>query len=88
MYITAKHCHSRQRHYNWIAFFVYAITGLYIFMSMATKSSNDYNLEKVYEFAMMNLNSILQRELPARNSKHSGSKLTTDRRNTKRMKFV
>jgi hypothetical protein len=63
------------------------VTGLYPFMSMATES-NDYNLEKVYEFAMMNLNSILQRELPARNSKHSGSKLTTDRRNTKRMKFV
>ena len=45
------------------------VTGLYPFMSMATES-NDYNLEEVYEFAMMNLNSFLQRELLARNTKH------------------
>jgi hypothetical protein len=42
------------------------VTGLYPFMSMATESK-DCNLEEVYEFAMVNLNSILQRELPARN---------------------
>ena len=36
------------------------ITGLYPFMSMAKSST--YNLEKIYEFAMINLNSILQRE--------------------------
>ena len=62
------------------------VTGLYPFMSMATES-NDCNLEEVYDTAVMNLNSILQRELPARNTKHSGSKLTTDP-NTKRMKRV
>jgi hypothetical protein len=33
------------------------VTGLYPFMSMATKS-NDYKLEEVYDVAMMNLNSI------------------------------
>jgi hypothetical protein len=65
---------------------VNAVTGLYPFMFMATES-NDCNLEKVYEFAMMNLNSILQRELPPRNAKRSGSKWTRDR-NTKRMKRV
>ena len=54
------------------------VTGLYPFMSMATKS-NDYNLEEVYEVTMMNLNSILQRKLPARNAKHSGTKWTRDR---------
>jgi S-ribosylhomocysteine lyase LuxS involved in autoinducer biosynthesis len=48
------------------------VTGLYPFMSMATES-NDYNLEEVYEFAMMNLNSILQRELPASNTKQCGN---------------
>jgi hypothetical protein len=32
------------------------VTGLYPFMSMAKSST--YNLEEVYEFAMMNLNSI------------------------------
>jgi hypothetical protein len=42
------------------------VTGLYPFMSMASKSKN-YNLEEIYDVAMMNLNSILQRELPARN---------------------
>ena len=36
------------------------VTGLYPYMSMATISSN-YNLEDVYDVAMMNLNSILQR---------------------------
>ena len=36
------------------------VTGLIPFMSMAKSST--YNLEKVYEFAMINLNSILQRE--------------------------
>jgi hypothetical protein len=36
------------------------VTGLYPFMSMATES-NDYNLEDVYDVAMMNYNSILQR---------------------------
>jgi hypothetical protein len=51
---------------------VNTVTGLYPFMSMATES-NDYNLEEVYDVAMMNLNSILQRKLPARNTKHSGS---------------
>ena len=62
------------------------VTGLYPFMSMATKS-NDCNLEDVYDIAMMNLNSILQRELPARNAKRSGSKWTRDP-NAKRMKRV
>ena len=51
------------------------VTGLYPFMCMATKSNN-CNLEDVYNVAMMNLNSILQRELPARNAKHSGRKGT------------
>ena len=65
------------------------VTGLYPFMSMATKS-NDCNLEEVYDAAMMNLNSILQRELPARNAKRSGSKWTRDTRdrNAKRMRRV
>jgi hypothetical protein len=63
-----------------------AVTGLCPFMSMATKS-NCNNLEKVYEVAMMNLNSILQRRLPARNTKRSGSKWTRDR-NAKIMKHV
>ena len=54
------------------------VTGLYPFMSMAIES-NDCNLEDVYDVAMMNLNSIFQRELPARNTKHSGSKWTRDR---------
>jgi hypothetical protein len=35
------------------------VTGLYPFMSMAYQS-NDYNLEDVYDVAMMNLNSIPQ----------------------------
>ena len=35
-----------------------AVTGLYPFMSMTIKS-NGYNLEKVYEVAMMNLNTFL-----------------------------
>ena len=52
------------------------VTGLYPFMSMATESNN---LEEVYDTAMMNLNSILQRKLPARNAKHSGTKWTRDR---------
>ena len=64
-----------------------AVTGLYPFMTMATKSKDCIHLEEVYEFAMMNLNSILQRDLPARNTKYSGSKLTIDR-NVKRMKRV
>jgi hypothetical protein len=34
------------------------VTGLYPFMSMATKSKN-YKLEEVYDVAMMNLNTIL-----------------------------
>ena len=62
------------------------VTGLYPFMSMATISSN-YNLEEVYDTAMMNLNSILQRALPPRNAERIGSQLTADR-NTKRMKCV
>jgi hypothetical protein len=61
------------------------VTGFYPFMSMAKSST--YNLEDVYDVAMMNLNSILQRELPARNSKCGGSKWTRDP-NTKRMKRV
>jgi hypothetical protein len=36
-----------------------AVTGLYPFMSMATKSKN-YKLEEVYDVAMMNLNSCVQ----------------------------
>jgi hypothetical protein len=52
----------------------HVVTGLYPFMSMATKSNN-YNLDDVYDIAMMNLNSILQRRLPPRNAKRSGSKL-------------
>ena len=36
------------------------VTGLYPFMSMAKSST--YNLEKVYEFAMMNLNSCVREE--------------------------
>jgi hypothetical protein len=62
------------------------VTGLYPFMSMAIES-NDCNLEDVYDIAIMNLNSIFQRELPARNTKHSSSKWTRDR-NAKRMKRV
>ena len=54
-----------------------AVTGLYPFMSMATKS-NCNNLEDVYDVAMMNLNSILQRELPPINIKCS-SEWTRDR---------
>jgi hypothetical protein len=61
------------------------VTGLCPFMSMATES-NGCNLEKVYEFAMMNLNSI-QRELPSRNAKRSSSKSIRDR-NVKLMKRV
>ena len=53
---------------------IHGMTGLYPFMSMATKS-NDCNLEDVYDVAMMNMNSILQRELPPRNAERSGSKL-------------
>ena len=60
------------------------VTGLYPFMSMATES-NDCNLEDVYDVAMMNLNCILQRELPPRNAKRSGSKWTRGR-NAIRMK--
>ena len=44
-----------------------AVTGLYPFMSMATES-NDYNLEEVYDVAMMNLNSI-QRDCVLEESK-------------------
>jgi hypothetical protein len=55
-------------------------------MSMAAKS-NDCNLEDVYDVAMTNLNSILQRELPPRNAKRSGSKLIRYP-NAKRMKHV
>jgi hypothetical protein len=62
------------------------VTGLYPFMSMATEL-NDCNLEEVYDVAIMNLNSILPRQLPPRNAKHSGSKWTRDR-NSKRMKRV
>ena len=47
------------------------VTGLYTFMSMA--KSNNYNLEDVYDIAMMNLNNILQRELPPRNTKRSNN---------------
>ena len=62
------------------------VTGLYPFMCMATKS-NDCNLEDVYNVAMINLNSILQRALPPRNAERIGSQLTADR-NAKRMKCV
>jgi hypothetical protein len=62
------------------------VTGLYPFMSMATKSSN-YNLEDVYDVAMMNLNSILQKELSLSNSKRSSNECTTDR-HSKTMKRV
>jgi hypothetical protein len=62
------------------------VTGLYPFMSIATES-NDCNLEDVYDVAMMNLNCILQKELPPRNAKRSGSKWTRDP-NSKRMKRV
>jgi hypothetical protein len=62
------------------------VTGLYPFMCMATKS-NDCDLEDVYDVAMMNLNSILQRALPPRNAERIGSQLTADR-NTKRLKCV
>jgi hypothetical protein len=62
------------------------VTGLYPFMSMANKSKN-YNLEDMYDVAMMNLNSILQREFRPRSSKRSGSKWIRDP-NTKRMKHV
>ena len=61
------------------------VTGLYPFMCMA--NSNRNNLEDVYGIVMMNLNSILQRELPPRYAKGSGSKWTRDR-NAKRMKCV
>jgi hypothetical protein len=61
------------------------VTGLYPLMSMAAKS-NDCNLEDVYDVAMTNLNSILQRELPIRSTKCS-SEVTTDR-HSKRMKRV
>ena len=62
-----------------------AVTGLYPFMSMAKLSI--YNLEDVYDAAMINLNYILQREFFPRNGKCSGSKQTRDR-NAKRMKHV
>ena len=61
-----------------------AVTGLYPFMSMSM--ANDYNLEDVYDVAMMNLNSILQRKLPSINRK-CGNKWTRDR-NAKIMKRV
>jgi hypothetical protein len=50
---------------------------------MATKSSNDYNLDDVNDVAMMTLNIIIQtRELPPRNAKR-GSKWTRDRHATR-----
>jgi hypothetical protein len=61
------------------------VTGLYPFMCMA--KSNRNNLEDVYGIVMMNLNSILQRELPPRYAKGSGSKWTRNR-SVKRMKCV
>ena len=51
---------------------------------LGTKSKKS-NLKDVYDVAMMNLNSILQRELPPRNAKRSGSKWTRDP-NSKRLK--
>jgi hypothetical protein len=60
------------------------VTGLYPFMSMSM--ANDYNLEDVYDVAMMNLNSILQRKMPSINRK-CGNKWTRDR-NAKIMKRV
>jgi hypothetical protein len=62
------------------------VTGLYPFMSMATKATN-YSLEEVYDVARMNLNSILHRKLHPRKTKHSGTKWTTDR-HSKAMKRV
>jgi hypothetical protein len=60
------------------------VTGLYPFMSMASKSKN-YNLEEIYDVAMMNLNSFFSREVPPRNAKQSGSRWRRQR-NTKQMK--
>ena len=51
---------------------------------LGTKSKKS-NRKDVYDVAMMNLNSILQRELPPRNAKRSGSKWTRDP-NSKRLK--
>ena len=62
-----------------------AVTGLYPFMSMVNKS-NDCNLEDMYDIAMINLYSILQRILPPINIKCS-SQWTRDR-NAKRMKRI
>jgi hypothetical protein len=61
------------------------VTGLYPFMCMATKSKN-YNLKEVYNVAMINLNSILSREVLSKKLKCS-SVWATDH-NAKRMKHV
>jgi hypothetical protein len=45
------------------------VTGLYPFMSMAKLSI--YNLEDVYDAAMINLNNILQRKLTYRRDRNS-----------------
>ena len=61
-----------------------ALTGLYPFMSMATKS-NDYNLEEVNKFAMMNLNSIESNCVVEKSTKNKATDEGT--RDTKRVKL-
>jgi hypothetical protein len=60
------------------------VTGLYPFMSMATKS-NDYNLEEVYDVAMMNLNSIERNCVLEESTKNKATDERT--RDTKRAKL-
>jgi hypothetical protein len=62
-----------------------ALTGLYPFMSMATKS-NDYNLEEVNKFAMMNLNSIESNCVVEKSTKNKATDEGT--RDTKRVKLA
>jgi hypothetical protein len=62
------------------------VTGLYPFMSMAKSST--YNLEDVYDFAMMNLNSI-QRDCVLQESKNNKAIHTNERTgDAKRVKLA
>ena len=63
-----------------------AVTGLYPFMSMAKSST--YNLEDVYDVAMMNLNSI-QRDCVLQESTRNKAIHTDERtRDAKRVKLA
>ena len=63
------------------------VTGLYPFMSMAKSST--YNLEEVYKFAMMNLNSI-QRDCVLQEESMKNISIHTDERtrDAKRVKLA